>query len=352
MTDLVSIVIPTYNRATLLARAIDSACLQTHTKIEILVVDDGSTDHTETVVRSRYGTDPRVRYFRQENQGVAGARNSALAASRGDFIAFLNSDDIWRPWKLELQLACLQRAPQIGMVWTDMRALRPDGTTLADVYLRTMYRSWRQFHADSLFVATQPITDLVPGLPEAASRMCYLGDIYAAMALGNLVHTSTVMLRRERLDRVGKFNEALTHAGEDYDFHLRTCREGPVGFADVATIDYQTGMPDQLTRHKDALAINFVRTLERTLQKDHDKIVQPLRLITSVRAEAHAWAAETLIDIGERRAASAYLLRSLAFKAWQPRLWAQLILCHLPAALDQRIRCLYYATKARAGRAP
>ena len=68
------------------------------------------------------------------------------------------------------------------------------------------------------------------------------------MIMGNLVHTSTVLIRRERLEKVRGFNEELRISGEDYDFHLRTCREGPVGFIDLATIRYQTGMPDRLTR--------------------------------------------------------------------------------------------------------
>src|SRR5947207_692803 len=112
---LVSIVVPTYNRAYCLPRTIDSALAQTYASVEVIVVDDGSKDDTAALVRARYGSDGRVQMISQQNAGVAAARNTGMAAARGDYVALLDSDDVWQPWKLELQMACMRAHPDVGM---------------------------------------------------------------------------------------------------------------------------------------------------------------------------------------------------------------------------------------------
>src|SRR5438874_464059 len=104
MTPLVSVVTPTYNRAHCLQRTIDSVLAQTHSRLELILLDDGSTDDTRRMIERRYRDEPRVRYFHQANGGVSQARNAALRQVTGDYVAFVDSDDYWRPWKLELQL--------------------------------------------------------------------------------------------------------------------------------------------------------------------------------------------------------------------------------------------------------
>ena len=108
LNELVSIVVPTYNRGYCIAATLDSVIAQTHKDWEALIVDDGSTDDTADIIQRRYGDDSRVRYVRQENAGVCSARNRGIATARGSFVALLDSDDLWEPWKLELQLAPLR----------------------------------------------------------------------------------------------------------------------------------------------------------------------------------------------------------------------------------------------------
>jgi glycosyltransferase involved in cell wall biosynthesis len=122
--DLASIIIPTYNRASLLEEALASAVAQTYRPLEIIVVDDGSIDDTAAVVdRWRQmlvnDSDATVRYCRQPNSGVSSARNHGLIESRGDFIQFLDSDDILNPEKLSLHIACLKQYPGCGYVFSD-----------------------------------------------------------------------------------------------------------------------------------------------------------------------------------------------------------------------------------------
>ena len=115
---IVSVVIPTFNRAHLIMRALQSVLTQTFTAWETIVVDDGSTDDTETVVLSL--GDSRIRYCRQpENRGPAAARNRGMREAKGEFIAFLDSDDEWFPDKLELQVARFRELPEtVGLIYT------------------------------------------------------------------------------------------------------------------------------------------------------------------------------------------------------------------------------------------
>jgi glycosyltransferase involved in cell wall biosynthesis len=110
----VSVIIPTYNRAAMLRECLQSVQVQTYRDFEIIVIDDGSTDDTRATAESF----ARVRYFYQENRGVAAARNYGIKLARGEYIAFLDSDDLWLPPHLQLTVSFLDAHPQIGMVYT------------------------------------------------------------------------------------------------------------------------------------------------------------------------------------------------------------------------------------------
>ena len=107
---LTSVIIPTYNREMFVTEALESVALQTEAPYEVIVVDDGSTDRTKTLVAKHF---PSVVYIRTQNQGVSSARNIGFQMSKGNIIAFLDSDDLWLPNKLEEQLAYLEENPEI-----------------------------------------------------------------------------------------------------------------------------------------------------------------------------------------------------------------------------------------------
>lgn len=120
MHPKVSVVIPTYNRADRVGKTIDSVLTQTFTDLEVIVVDDGSSDDTGPVLAKTFGN--RIRYFAQANQGASVARNRGIEESRGEWIAFLDSDDLWEKDKLEWQFKALERSdPQCGGCYTDVR---------------------------------------------------------------------------------------------------------------------------------------------------------------------------------------------------------------------------------------
>lgn len=341
---LVSVIVPTFNRAYCLGRAIDSVLVQTHSHVEVIIIDDGSTDDTRRLVSERYGCDGRVRYLYQANRGVTEARNQGFAQATGDFVGLLDSDDVWKPWKLQVQLAAMAWCPEVGMTWTDMEAVDPAGTVVDGRYLKKMYHNYRRFTMEQLFPSSYPLLEISPGLSDAtAGGKFRVGNIYSQMFMGNLVHTSTVLLRRERLEAVGGFNRSLQTSGEDYDFHLRTCREGLVGFIDLPAIRYQIGMPDALSRptYKTHVFANCLTTIRLAYERDSRCIGLPRAMIDGRFAEVNARLGEAQLDEGNRAAARESLCRSLRYQLWQPRPIRLLALACLPRWLGDAVRRAY-----------
>lgn len=347
--SLVSVIVPTFNRAYCLPRTLDSALAQSHRELEILVVDDGSTDGTRALIAARYGGEPRVRYLYQDNAGVAAARNHGIREARGDFVALLDSDDLWQPWKIELQLRCLHQYPELGMVWTDMEAIDPSGQVFNPAYIRTMYSAYGLFAKGELFTSTRPLCEVAPPLAEVVGdAQLRMGMIFSQMIMGSLVHTSTVLIRRERLAQVKAFDETLRFSGEDYDFHLRTCRYGPVGFVDLPAIQYQRGMPDRLTRDEYRIhtATNFLRTITPFIDSARDEIHLPQRMIDAALADAHLWIGELQFEADDMPAARRHLSRSIRFRFRQARAWKLLLACGLPTGLRRWLKTRYRAIKS------
>jgi len=198
------------------------------------------------------------------------------------------------------------------------------------------------------------LAEVAPRLAEVvgdvAAARAYSGDIYGSMLTGSLVHTSTVIVTRERLQSVGGFDESLRIAGEDYDFHLRTCRNGAVAFADLPTTLYQRGGPDQLTRPEYAVhrAKNFLATVERALASDGNRCPLPPSAVRGVLAEAHEWVASTALDAGEHAHARAHYLEALRRRPGRLDLLPMLAVAALSPRAASSVRRLYRRLKSRA----
>ena len=323
--DLVSAIIPTYNRALRCKAAVESVLSQTHGNVEVVVVDDGSGDNTRDVI---CGMDKRVKYIYQSNGGVSAARNTGLKAAAGDYIAFLDSDDSWLPWKLEAQLNALWAFPDAGMVWTDMLAVDENGASLHESYLRLMYDAYTYFDRETHFKGNKNLADVWADCPSwYAKKKCYSGNIFSWMFMGNLVHTSTALLRRDRQKKVGLFDVDLIKSGEDYDYHFRTCREGDVAYIDVPSIRYQVGAADQLTQpeYMGWIALNNLRTVTRMYAQARGEIDLPENLIRKRLSDSYAWVGMTKL-YSNRMEASKYLIKSLRLNLFQPRVLLYLIL--------------------------
>ena len=132
---LVSVIVPTYNRADFLCQAIESVLAQTHTNIELHVVDDGSTDESGKILKS-YSTDKRIHTYFQENSGQAVARNLGVQHAKGEYICFLDSDNVWLPDKIERQLEIFERNPSVDVVYGDLITIDEAGEEISRENMR------------------------------------------------------------------------------------------------------------------------------------------------------------------------------------------------------------------------
>lgn len=340
---VVSVVLPTYNRARFVGEAISSALAQTASSLEVLVVDDGSRDETPAVVQALAGSDARVRYFRQENQGVSAARNRALDNARGEFIAFLDSDDVWQPWKLDVQLSLLRTHPQVGMTWTNMDAVHPDGTLRESNFLKQMYSAYKHLPTGSPFQSLVPLEQVVPHPdPQWKAADVGIGHIYAPMFHGNLVHTPTVLLRREWAQRVGPFDTSVRRGGEDFKYHLATCRLGNVAFIDVPSILYRTGIGDHITNRENNLyfARSFLATLQNELRQHRDQLPLSDAQINAILADAHDWLSQEQCSAGERGEAFQHALTAIWLRRNPRRSWKLLVKSMLPGFVTRMLATL------------
>jgi len=205
----VSVIIPTHNRAGCLREAVDSVLAQEFRNFELIVVDDGSTDDTPRLLQE-YGD--AIRVLRQENRGVSAARNRGIAAARGALIAFLDSDDLWLPGKLDRQVEFFNS------------------------------------HADALICQTEELWVRKGRRVNPGKRHRKRGGMIFEPSLDLcLVSPSAVMVRRELFQRVGFFDESLP-ACEDYDLWLRVSSRYAVHLIDIPLIVKRGGHADQLSR--------------------------------------------------------------------------------------------------------
>jgi glycosyltransferase involved in cell wall biosynthesis len=335
---LVSVILPTYNRAYSVGQAIQSVLDQTYRPIEIIVVDDGSTDKTSEVV-ARFGSD--VRYVAQENAGVAAARNHGFAIARGEFVALIDSDDTWYPHKLEMQVAFLRKFPEAGMVWTDMTAVRDNGEKVYDAYLRIFYKAYERVRTEDFMRNVGSIADLRVDVPnEVAARNMYVGDIFSQLIGGTLVHTPTTLLRRERVRGTGGYDEELRPNGEDFDFHLRTAVQGPVGFLDVSTIDYRIGNEDQLTAPSQGLTMAraYLKTINRWKERHQDRITLSPAEFRDIVTYANRWVGQEALILGHHSEARRHLGQAVRGDGLASRTSVLYLLALTPRSVFQVLR--------------
>jgi glycosyltransferase involved in cell wall biosynthesis len=262
VNEVVSAVIPTYNHARYVCEAVESALNQTYGRMEVIVVDDGSTDDTRARLE-QYGG--RVRYVHQANRGLSAARNTGIRHAKGEWVAFLDADDVWHPQKTEIQLTAISKVGDAGVVGSPGRGPMPD--------------------------------TLMPNPPVKRVGV-------RELLLRQPVSGSSTLVRRHCFDHVGPFDESLA-AVEDRDMWLRLCATFPV---------YQVASPcwwyrsheGQMSRNAQRMLDNYCRVLGKFF-KQHSEY-RPLRRLAY--GYMHVDAAHCFYEEASRRKALYHLLKS------------------------------------------
>ena len=223
----VSVVIPSYNRRGLIGQALDSVLNQTHPPMQIIVVDDGSTDDTSSFVAASY---PSVDLIVQNNRGVSAARNTGIVACRGTWVAFLDSDDSWLPTKLDRQLDIMAENPEHRLCHTEEIWIR-NGRRVNQMKKHKKSGGW---------------------IFERCLALCCISP-------------SSALIRRDVFDDIGMFDESLP-ACEDYDFWLRITAKEPVVFVDEPLITKYGGHDDQLSRRFEAMDRFRLKSLSKLVK--------------------------------------------------------------------------------------
>jgi glycosyltransferase involved in cell wall biosynthesis len=197
-TPRVTVIIPVRNCQAFIGEAVDSVLRQAFTDYELLVIDDGSDDWDYRQLEAR---DPRIRVIRLKGNGVSRARNTGMQQARGEFIAFLDADDVWFPGKLEAQIRYFDQHPTVGVVFGG-------------------FIKWRA-NEQGVF---PPSATLERDCSQVTTcEPTRSGWLYTRLLNGLLVGMNTAVIRREVRDAIGGFNEAMRQ-GEDYDFWIKTSR--------------------------------------------------------------------------------------------------------------------------------
>lgn len=252
----VSVIIPTYNRSELARVAIQSVLNQTYAGFEMIVVDDGSSDDTGSVVRGI--SDPRLHYYRQDNAGLAAARNAGIRAAHGQYVAFLDDDDFWYPEALASQMAVFAREPSVGLVAGGWLAVDAVGQPMR------VNRPWIE-------------------KPDLGSLTTWLKACPVVV--------SAVLVRKAWLETVGGFDERLRRlACEDYDLWLRLAHSGCQMAWNETIVCAIRFHPTSMSRNSVRQGLSTVQVLETYFHRsDLPAEVQGLK--SSIMANAHLRAA-------------------------------------------------------------
>ena len=226
-TPLVSVVVPAYNCAPYITDALKSASSQSERDLEIIVVDDGSNDSTLALAQRAAADDVRITVLTQSHSGKpAIARNRGLSLARGQFVSFLDADDLYHAEKLELQLAVFAQSMDLDVVFHDVKYIDASGGDLTGTYLE------RAGFPDAVLARSRPLA--------ASTWVCNERALFAFMCTRvSTLHPSSVLVRRSRLAREEiLFPEDLT-VGEDIDLWFRLVASGGVGYVDRTLSSYR-----------------------------------------------------------------------------------------------------------------
>ena len=268
MMSKISIILPTYNREKYLEKAIKSVLCQTYKNYDLIIIDDGSTDNTDKVIK-RYINNPKIIFIKQSNKGAAAARNAGIKICSGDYIAFIDSDDIWKKRKLEYQLKIFDMLPDIGLVCSDFSSFV--NNRFEKSHLKSYFSMFDDYNLD--FNDIFSFKKNIIFEKERKKINIFYGDIYEKLLFGNFIPTSTCLIKKEILNKVGLFNEKYKTL-EDYDLWLKVTKNSKIAFVEYPTMIYYYNKI-QLSGHKfkETLFLNLIDIFTNNLSLCNKKFI-------------------------------------------------------------------------------
>jgi hypothetical protein len=290
---LVSVIIPVYNGEQFIEEALESVFAQTFRDFEVIVINDGSTDGTHARL-AKYGN--RIRYFEQENRGLAATRGRGVALAQGPLIAFLDADDVWLPEKLDRQVESARQHPDCGIVTTDVLSFSDDQVLIAS--LRQWYKP--------------------------AS-----GDVFENLLFGNWIPPSAAMIRKECLGQVETFDVAPPAYGEDWLMWMQICAHHPVHFIDEVLVRRRRHPDGMSSQNEDIQFHCLLRNIEIIRQRAPRLNGKPNLIDQAVFSLCLRRGTLDLQAI-RLREARAKIRLAIKAKPFSIRAWTTLAAAHLP----------------------
>lgn len=268
---LVSVIIPTYNGARFIKETIQSALDQTYPNSEIIVIDDGSTDNTPDIVKSIH--DQRIIFIRQENAGVASARNHAIRISKGDYIAFLDHDDLWLPVKLEKQIPLFERDATAGLVICDTIFFNENGD------VKRLY----------------------------AKKKPPVGNVFRALLTNYFISLETAILRRSALDSLDEWFDERLSMIEEVELFARVAYTWNVAYFDeplakwrMHDASYTFRRRERFPKERKLMLEKFCRIFDN-LRKEYSSEIKIIESQIAIDSAICDW------EIGKTKNARKYL---------------------------------------------
>jgi glycosyltransferase involved in cell wall biosynthesis len=307
----VSIIIAAFNCEATVEATIQSCLAQTLPSVEVVVVDDGSTDGTAAKLQS-FGN--RISVVSQANRGLAAARNVGLATARGRFIAWMDADDLCAPERLAAQSHVLEANPDAVLVSSDFSAFAVDAD-YSRSYIGTYYGAVGRSGVDEIY--PQPAQG-VPSGEKGSLVSVRLGSAYPRILFGNFVHPPTVMVRREAIEYAGIFDEELRYAS-DYELIIRLSKLGKFAYIDTPLLRYRIS-DGQMSGARNMVAVRLESAgiVSRALASDRERLAPQSKDLELHLARMLVKAAQ---QIGYRDRS---LTLSLVARSWRHRvLWRE-----------------------------
>ena len=284
--DRVSMVIPAYNNSATIAETIESCIAQKYHDVEIVVVNDGSNDQTAEILDS-FGM--RIKVIHQKNGGIAHARNVGVQAATGEFIAWMDADDIAEQDRISKQQSLLAQHHEIALVSTSFSAFSNDPNKLIENYEMVYYGAPSRLGGmDKIYPRSLFLSEVAKGTAASA------GECRELLLWGNFVHPPTVMVRRDAFEKIGLFDAGLLYSS-DYDWIFRASRLGQFAFIQQSLLRYRLSAGQISQRASAKIPLETIRVIEKICQAEPALVAKNAAAINAKIAACWLDAAEGAI---------------------------------------------------------